>query len=474
MDRPHIVYNQCTRKYVAWLKIMGEPPCFAVLEADQILGPYTMVNPRVNPCGMAVGDFDIAVAPEDGKAYLFSERPHVTIYCADLNTEYTDATGMYTEHFPHIAPPASREAPVHFMRNGLHYLITSGTSGYHPNPSEVPVSELWHGPWRVQGNPHVNDNSRTSFNSQITSVFKHPFKKDLYIALADRWMPNLREKEGPAFDTGEAYEKFAQRFEKIFAPDSDFVFSPEDAKEMFINSSISDYVWLPLRFEGDQVRSERALPFKYEMYQLAGTYAKLAKDAGVEIRTNTAVDRAYAESFAPDALIIAAGSAPLVPPIPGLDGDNVVVVNNYYREEEKVGEDVVVFGGGLAGCECAIHLGQLGKKVHLIEMRQELAPDANVRHRPLLLKEIEKYVTVHTGYKGLEVRDDGILCEIGEGKQVLVPGHSIICALGQRSRTDVVEELRTAAPFVRVIGDAAKVSTITNAVYWGYHAALDI
>ncbi|MCC8102200.1 MAG: FAD-dependent oxidoreductase [Clostridiales bacterium] len=225
---------------------------------------------------------------------------------------------------------------------------------------------------------------------------------------------------------------------------------------------------------GGILKSERALPFKYEMYQLAGTYVKLAKDAGVEIRTSTEVDRAYAESFAPDALIIAAGSAPLVPPIPGLDGDNVVIVNNYYKEEEKVGEDVVVFGGGLAGCECAIHLGQLGKKVHLVEMRQELAPDANVRHRPLLLKEIEKYVTVHTGYKGLEVREDGILCETGDGEQVLVPGHSVICALGQRSRTDVVEELRTAAPFVRVIGDAARVSTITNAVYWGYHAALDI
>lgn len=63
-------------------------------------------------------------------------------------------------------------------------------------------------------------------------------------------------------------------------------------------------------------------------------------------------------------------------------------------------------------------------------------------------KEIEKYVTVHTEYKG--------------------------CALGQRSRTDVVEELRDTAPYVAVIGDAAKVSTITNAVYWGYHAALDI
>ncbi|MCC8076062.1 MAG: FAD-dependent oxidoreductase [Clostridiales bacterium] len=225
---------------------------------------------------------------------------------------------------------------------------------------------------------------------------------------------------------------------------------------------------------GGILKSEQALPFKYEMYQLAGTYAKFARDAGVEIRLNTEVTKEYVVKEAPDALIIAVGSAPLVPPIPGLDGDNVVVVNNYYLEKDKVGDDVVVMGGGLAGSECAIHLGQEGKTVHLVEMRDTLAPDANVRHRPLLLKEIDKYVHVHTGYRALRVTEEGVICADQSGQEVLVPGRSVICALGQRSRTDVVTALQGTAPFVRVIGDASRVSTITNAVYWGYHAALDI
>lgn len=225
---------------------------------------------------------------------------------------------------------------------------------------------------------------------------------------------------------------------------------------------------------GGILKSEQALPFKYEMYQLAGTYEKMAIEAGVEIHYNTEVTPEYVDHEQPDAVIIAAGSRPLVPPIKGLDGDNVVIVNRYYLEKDKVGDDVVVFGGGLAGCECAIHLGMEGKRVHLVEMRDELAPDANVRHRPLLLKEIDKYVTVHTGYKGIEVCKGGILCQDASGKEHLVPGTTIICALGQRSATDVVESLRDSAPYVAVIGDAAKVSTITNAVYQGYHAALDI
>lgn len=225
---------------------------------------------------------------------------------------------------------------------------------------------------------------------------------------------------------------------------------------------------------GGILKSEQALPFKREMYELSNTYKLLAIKAGVQIRTGTEVTKEYVEKEKPDALIIAVGSKPLVPPIKGLDGDNVVVVNNYYLEKEKVSDEVVVFGGGLAGCECAIHLGMEGKKVHLVEMRDALAPDANVRHRPLLLNEIDKYVTIHTSHKGLEVTKDGIICEDKDRQRVLIPGKTIICALGQRARTDVVEELMDSAPFVRVIGDASKVSTITNAVYWGYHAALDI
>ena len=225
---------------------------------------------------------------------------------------------------------------------------------------------------------------------------------------------------------------------------------------------------------GGILKSEQALPFKHEMYELTGTYEKFARNAGVEIRLNTEVTAELTEKENADALIVAVGSTPLVPPIPGLDGENVVVVNDYYKQKGKVTDKVVVFGGGLAGCECAIHLGMEGKEVHLVEMRKELAPDANVRHRPLLLKEINKYVTVHTGCRGVEVTKEGIICETEDKEQILVPGTSIICALGQRSRTDVVEMLRDCAPYVAVIGDAGKVSTITNAVYEGYHAALDI
>ncbi|MFL8709555.1 FAD-dependent oxidoreductase [Clostridioides sp. GD02377] len=228
---------------------------------------------------------------------------------------------------------------------------------------------------------------------------------------------------------------------------------------------------------GGILKGEKAIPFKYEMYELGNTFSKLAKDEGVEIRLNTKVTKEYVEKENVDALIIAVGSSPLVPPIPGLDGDNVVVVNNYYLERDKVEtvKEIIVLGGGLAGCETAIHLAKEGKKVHIVEMRSELAPDANIRHRPILLDEIEKQgVEVHTEFKGLKVSEEGVLCADKNNNEILVPGTHVICALGQRANRNIVEELIDCAPYVAQIGDCVRPSTITTAVYQGYHAALDI
>ena len=224
---------------------------------------------------------------------------------------------------------------------------------------------------------------------------------------------------------------------------------------------------------GGILKCEQAIDFKQEMYQLGLSLEAQAKEAGVEIRCNTEVTPEYVEKENADVMILAVGSNPIVPPLKGIDGDNVVIVNNYYLEKEKVGDSVVVLGGGLAGCEAAIHLAQEGKKVHLVEMRPELAPDANIRHRPILMQMVEKYVEAHTGYQGLEVTSEGVICKDPEGKEVLVPGKSVICAVGQRANRAAVDQLRDCAPIVREIGDCVRPSNITSAIYMGYHAGLD-
>lgn len=224
---------------------------------------------------------------------------------------------------------------------------------------------------------------------------------------------------------------------------------------------------------GGILKCEQAIEFKKEMYELGVALKAQALAEGVEIRYNTEVTESYVENEKADVLIIAVGSNPIVPPLPGIDGENVVIINNYYLEKEKVQDSVVVLGGGLAGCECAIHLAQEGKEVHLVEMRDTLAPDANIRHRPILMQMIDKHVKVHTSYQGLEINENGVICKDENGNETLVPGKTVICAVGQKANREDANKLLNAAPVVRQIGDCVKPSNITDAVYMGYHAGLD-
>ena len=225
---------------------------------------------------------------------------------------------------------------------------------------------------------------------------------------------------------------------------------------------------------GGILKSEEAISFKREMYELGVSLERQAREEGVEIRLNTMVTPDVVAAEHPDAVILSVGSTPIIPDLPGIDGDNVIVVNDYYLQKEKVQDTVVVLGGGLAGCECAIHLGMEGKQVHLVEMRDTLAADCNIRNRPILMKNVGTYVQAHTGLIGEKVTPDGLVCKDKDGKEVLIPGKTVVCAVGQRSNRADVDALRLCAPFVREVGDCVRPANITKAVYEGYHAALDI
>lgn len=251
-ERPHIIFNKKTGKYVCFLKVMlpDDTQKTTILTADRFLGPYTLHRERMLPLGVSAGDFDLQVDEETGKAYYIFEQVHSQTVIAELTDDYLDVSGVYSTHFQNGYPPYVREACAHFIRNGKHYLITSGTTGYYPNPSEIAVADDWHGPYRILGDPHPQDESRTSYHSQVSSVFKVHGKKDLYIACADRWLPDRQFLP---------YEMYAELFEKWFNPairenpDWSGVYALLDAHGVDRKPDISkaDYVWLPIRFEGE-------------------------------------------------------------------------------------------------------------------------------------------------------------------------------------------------------------------------------
>lgn len=215
LERPHILYCAKTGHYVCWLKAQANDGHFVVLEAEDFKGPYRYVR-SLKPSGFAVGDFDMYADPQSGKGYVWFERPHWENICSELSDEYLDVNGVYSEHFVGLTPPLTREAAAHFVMGGKHYMFTSGTTSYTPNPSEVAVFDEYHGDYTVLGDPHIGDKYAHSFCSQITSVIRIP-GTDLYVALADRWEPYTNNTDLPK----RAYESFMGRYKdhKPFPPD---------------------------------------------------------------------------------------------------------------------------------------------------------------------------------------------------------------------------------------------------------------
>lgn len=258
-ERPHIVYNPRTRKFVCWIKIRNPklPYQFrSVLVADRITGPYEMVRRELRPEGLSIGDFDLVVDERSGKAYMYAEQGHKEVVCLELTDDWTNFTGQSSIYFPNLSPPETKEGIACFQKSGKLFLTSSQMTGYFPNPSSIAVADGANQPFTALGDLHPADRSRSSFNSQISSIFKHPDKRNLYIALADRWLPAMTGR--PDFENGELSGHVRSAVGKATSKPRQPFTEQERAAIGYaaalthVNTSISRYVWLPIEFNGRQ------------------------------------------------------------------------------------------------------------------------------------------------------------------------------------------------------------------------------
>ncbi|MBQ8264503.1 MAG: FAD-dependent oxidoreductase [Oscillospiraceae bacterium] len=225
---------------------------------------------------------------------------------------------------------------------------------------------------------------------------------------------------------------------------------------------------------GGSFRYEFNVPFKAAFPKYVATLRRRMEKAGVEIRLGTTVTPEFVREFAPDALMVAVGSEAAVPPIPGIDSPKVIFGTELDKREAELGRRIAVLGGGMVGCESGLHLAMKGHEVTVIERGDRLAPDANPRHRPMLMAELDKYTRIRTGLCAVAVTDEGLLCRDENGSEELIECDSILCAAGLRSRESVADALRGTAPIVEMIGDCVEPGIVRGATFRGYHAALDL
>ncbi len=222
---------------------------------------------------------------------------------------------------------------------------------------------------------------------------------------------------------------------------------------------------------GGTVNAAKMPPFKYEVGIVTENFCYELKKYGVTVKLNTCADKETVLNEKPDAVIVATGTVPLRPPIPGLDQPNVYTAQDVLLGKVKAEGKSVVIGGGVVGMETADLLLEQGNDVTVIEMLPALMKDLNGfqrMHFDLLI--IPKLSDCLVETKVTEICGDKVKTDKGtiEGVQ------SVILAAGYKPVNGLADELRDSIPEICTVGDAVKPAKIFDATHQAFAAAYKI
>ena len=216
--------------------------------------------------------------------------------------------------------------------------------------------------------------------------------------------------------------------------------------------------------------------FKKEVRQLNEWYKRELADLGVKVSLNTEADAAYIKEQAPDVVILATGSVNSVPPIPGIE--SAIAALDAINHPEKLGQKIVVAGGGLVGCEIAYDEVMKGKEVTVVEALDDIMAAGGAAPLPNIMMIKAEFatrgVTVLTGTRVTEIRPDGVSVADKDGNASEIPADTIVNALGFKPVNSLEAELKDSGIKVITIGDALGAANILKAVADGYAAANSI
>ena len=178
----------------------------------------------------------------------------------------------------------------------------------------------------------------------------------------------------------------------------------------------------------------------------------------------------------PDTVIIAVGSSPIVPSIPGLKEYATHVLDAYTINQPAQGAHIVIIGGGLAGCESAVNYAQLGYKVTIVEMQDTLAPDANWMQQEGMKAPINDYsIKVITGAVCTAIESGFVkVCSTAHEDEFTIEADLILYALGMRANAEALMAFEDSALNVVAVGDCTRARQVEYAVHEAFYAALNL
>ncbi len=214
--------------------------------------------------------------------------------------------------------------------------------------------------------------------------------------------------------------------------------------------------------------------FKEDDRELVKWYEYQLKELKVDVRLDTKATKPIVQELQPDIVYIAQGSSAIELELPGMNSEKVVNATDVLAGNQQVGSKCVIIGGGLVGCELALHLESQGREVVIIEELNDIlqtgipmAPMNEWMLRDLLAFNKIALIT-NARFKGVTPAG-AVIASAGSEKEI--PAESIIMAVGFKPVNDLFEELKLDYGCIYNLGDGKEVRNIRGAIWDAYEVA---
>jgi len=212
-------------------------------------------------------------------------------------------------------------------------------------------------------------------------------------------------------------------------------------------------------------------PHKEELGNLTKYLSRQMDKLGVNVKLGKEVNGKAIANAKPDIVIIATGATPIIPDIPGAKGENVALATDILKSQKEVGQNVLIVGGGMVGCETAEFLAVSGRKVTILEMLGRIGADIERANRWVIMKRLRSLgVKMEKNAKVEEITESGVRI-IRDGKAEFFEGGSIVLAVGMESNRKLAQELEGRVAELHLVGDSAAPGKIAQAIENGFRVA---
>jgi 2,4-dienoyl-CoA reductase-like NADH-dependent reductase (Old Yellow Enzyme family)/thioredoxin reductase len=227
---------------------------------------------------------------------------------------------------------------------------------------------------------------------------------------------------------------------------------------------------------GGRVRLGANPPQKQVLNEFIDYLVRRVKSLGITIEMGKAFTSDMLEPVKPDVVVVATGASPQFPNWKGIEESGALSVDDVLADGADIGARVLVVGGGGTGAEIADLLSEIGKKVTLVEMLEDIASDL-VNHLQHYLKQrlTQKGVAVLTSTRVKALGKGYVMIEDASGVRKLDDFDTIVLALGSEKSNDTIyKNLAGKVSELHVIGDARQPREIVDAVYEGEEIAVKL